>query len=69
MDIREEAIGYFGTEKPIYKFIGNIYELQDIVREPIPMLSADNIIYFTVHNTPISLEDSRFSIFVEARTE
>lgn len=62
--ITEEVNRYFPPEKTVYKFEGTIHELQDVVREPIPMLSADNAIYFTVEFTYISTTvDSRFSIF------
>lgn len=63
--ILEEVNRFFKPELTVYKFVGTIHELQDIVREPIPMLSADGAIYFSVKYTYISTEDSRFSIFRE----
>ena len=63
--ILEEVNRSFAPEVTVYKFVGTVYELQDVVREPIPMLSADNAIYFSVRYTDISTEDSRFSIFRE----
>lgn len=61
--ILDEVNNYFEPKITVYKFDGTVYELQDVIREPMPMLSADNAIYFSVQNTPVPVDDPRFSIF------
>lgn len=61
--ITEEVNRYFAPDVTVYKFVGTIHELQHIIRSPIPILFADNVLYFTVDLSQIPEDDSRISIF------
>ena len=62
--ITQEITNYFRNAKTVYKFEGTIHELQDLIRESMPILVFDKFCFFTVIATDIP-EDSRFSIFLE----
>lgn len=61
--ILQEINNYFRSEQTVYKFEGNICELQDVIRVPMPMLTVYDVIYFTVNEIEIPKDDSRFSIY------
>ena len=60
-----EVNNYFRPNDTVYKFTGNIHELQHVIRVPMPTLHIYDSIYFSVNATEIPKEDSRFSVYRE----